>query len=95
MKKQRKTTNEVIEKDLKKSINLHKYSIIASSLILYGDASIYDSPLLKDYKDVTGTDEERAFQIADDLKNRSKHGEPLLYDRVYRMCWRYVRNDLD
>ena len=81
-----------LEKELSEKIEIHKYSIIASSLIDYEDEGIYNTDLLKDkYGDdkMKETGEERAFKVTRDLE---KTADSETYNKIYEMCWQKAKH---
>ena len=62
-----------LNKELKERIATHKYSIIASALLMFEKEGIYETDLLKDkYGDDKMTDrgQERAFKVVDELEEK-------------------------
>ncbi len=83
-----------LEKELKERIEEHKYTIIASSLILFEEEGIYDSYLLKEkYGDdkMVERGNDRAYKVADDLED---HADQETYNKVYEMCWQRAKNKI-
>ena len=83
-----------LEKELQERIAKHKYGIIASSLILFEDEGIYNSPLLHDrYGDINPNEskEDRAIRIANDLEDNA---DQETYDKIYEMCWKRAKHTI-
>ena len=81
-------------KELQERIISHKYSIIASSLIMFEGEGIYNSFLLKQkYGDekMSERGKERAFKVADDLEDNA---DQQTYDQIYEMCWQRAKNKI-
>jgi hypothetical protein len=83
-----------LEKELQQRIISHKYSIIASSLIMFEKEGIYNSYLLRDkYGDEKTTErgQERAFKVADELDEQA---DQETYDQIYEMCWQRAKHKI-
>ena len=83
-----------LEKEFVKRVEVHKYQMIASALILYEEDGIYNHYLLKKkYGDnimsTRGTD--RGFYVADELEANAKRGGQKTYDKIYEMCWNRMK----
>ena len=86
---------KTLEREFREYKEHHMYEMSVSALIVFEDRGIYNHPLLKDYKDLDLTGDEKAYYIIDDLYDRAAHGERKLYERVYEMCWKKIRNEID
>ena len=82
-----------LEKEFRKRVEVHKYEIIASALVLYEHEGIYNHYLLKkEYGDnvMQNNGYDRAFQVVEELQEKAINGEQELYDKIYNMCWRKI-----
>ena len=81
-----------LEKELQERIAKHKYSIIASSLIMFEDEGIYNSPILRERygnEEIPNENkEEKAIRITNDLEDNA---DQETYDKVYEMCWKRAK----
>ena len=83
-----------LAKEIHEKIISHKYSIIASSLIMFEDEGIYNSSLLKEHygnDKMTERGQERAYKVADDLEDNA---DQETYDKIYEMCWQRAKHNL-
>ena len=83
-----------LEKEFAERVELHKYEMITSALILFERSGIYNYYLLKKkYGDSVMNDRgpDRAFYVADELLDFSKKGGQKIYDKIYEMCWRKIK----
>ena len=81
-------------KELNERIATHKYSIIASSLIMFENEGIYNSYLLQQKygdKKMSERGKERAFKVADDLEDNA---DQQTYDQIYEMCWQRAKHKI-
>ena len=83
-----------LEKEIKERIATHKYSIIASSLIMFENEGIYNSCLLqRKYGNdkMTERGQERAYKVADDLEDNA---DQETYNEIYEMCWQRAKHKI-
>ena len=97
-----------LEQEFAKRVKAHKTFIIMDAIISTGER-IYNSKFFRTYKrmevepyksDKYSFDmyETKAMYVEDDLAERARNGEQVLYDDIYEYCWRKVRrtiNDTD
>ena len=88
---------KTLEQEFAEYKDHHMYEMSVSALIVFEDKGIYNHRLLKDYKDLDSDlkGDEKAYYVMDDLYNRAAHGEEELYNEVYEMCWKKIRNEID
>lgn len=89
---------QTLEQEFENRKKLHKWEIIAATLMMFEDKGIYDTYLLADHygnSKTNKTGKDRAFETAYDLEDRCDKGDKELYNAVYEMCWMKSRNRID
>ena len=79
--------------ELTDRIITHKICVIEFALLIYDE--IYDSELLRDFRDETGNYEEKAEKVTDILLEEMRNGDFSRADDIYKLCWDYVKDDID
>ena len=82
------------EEELQERIADHKYTVIASSLIIFEEEGIYNTDLLKEkYGDekMSERGNERAYKVADDIEDNA---DKETYDKIYQMCWQRSKHKI-
>lgn len=82
------------QKELQERIADHKYTVIASSLIIFEEEGIYNTDLLKEkYGDekMSERGNERAYKVADDIEDNA---DKETYDKIYQMCWQRSKHKI-
>ena len=86
---------KTLEQEFAEYKEYHKYEMITAALIMCEEEDIYNNKLLSDYKGLKLKGDERAFYIIDDLYERAhEKDEYKLYDKIYQMCWKKIRNKI-
>ena len=72
----------------------HMYEMSVSALIKFENRGIYNHKLLKDYKNLDLTGNEKAFYIIDDLYDKYVENDDKSYIKVYKMLWNKIRHEI-
>lgn len=83
---------KTLEQEFAEYKDHHMYEMSVTALMIHGEDGLFDSELLKDYKDLDLTRREKAFYIIDDLYKKAQKGESNSYYAVYEMCWKSIED---
>lgn len=92
-----------MEQEFEKIKLEHKRQTIMTVLIKFFDEGIYNHKYFKKYKNmevtfIEGHEQEfnfiqtKAFRVEEDIEERTANGEDDLFDKVYEMCWKKLRD---
>lgn len=103
-RKSKATPKQKLAGEFTKALKDHKECVILYALIKNED--ILNSKYFKRYKNmeviaVEGYEDHfnfettRAYRITEDLDRRTANGEPDLYDKVYKFCWKKIQGQIE
>lgn len=81
-----------LEQELTERKILHKACVIEFALIIYDE--LYESELLRDFRDETGDYEEKAEKVSNILYEEMQNGDFSRAEDIYRLCWYYTKDDI-